>query len=104
MKRIIAFILLSLFLSPPAFSQGYQYVNPYIRSDGTYVQGHYKTAPNNNAYDNWSTKGNSNPYTGQQGYVNPYSNTYNYNNYNNPYNNNYQYQNTSKKSYYGNDE
>ena len=44
------------------------HVNGYYRSNGTYVQPHYRSAPNSTATDNWSTKGNTNPYTGQQGY------------------------------------
>ncbi len=43
------------------------YVNGYSRSDGTYVQGHYRSSANNTQSDNWSTRGNSNPYTGQAG-------------------------------------
>lgn len=39
----------------------------YTRDDGTYVQGHYRTRPNHSIYDNYSTKGNSNPWTGKKG-------------------------------------
>lgn len=49
-----------------------EWVNGYIRADGTYVAGYYRSAPNNTVIDNYSTKGNTNPYTGQPGYVNPY--------------------------------
>lgn len=49
-----------------------EYVNGYTRSNGTYVEPHYRSSPNNTAYDNWSTKGNTNPYTGQEGTRNPY--------------------------------
>ena len=48
------------------------YVNPYVIRDGTYVEGHYRTAPNTTKVDNYSSQGNVNPFTGQQGYVNPY--------------------------------
>lgn len=44
----------------------------YFRSNGTYVQPHYQTAPDGNKFNNYSTQGNVNPYTGQQGYENPY--------------------------------
>ena len=30
------------------------YVKPHVRSDGTYVQGHYRTAPNRTPSDNYS--------------------------------------------------
>lgn len=46
-------------------------VKGYYRSNGTYVQPSYRTAPDRNPYNNWSTKGNVNPYTGQPGYKNP---------------------------------
>lgn len=58
------------------FAQDY-YVNGYTKKDGTYVQGHYKTTPNSNMFDNFSTKGNINPYTGKSGYVDPYKSNYN---------------------------
>ncbi len=44
------------------------YVNGYFRKDGTYVSGHYRSAPNNSFYDNYSTKGNINPYTLREGW------------------------------------
>lgn len=47
------------------------YVRGHTRSDGTYVQGHHRSAPDSNPYNNYSTQGNSNPYTGQQGNVAP---------------------------------
>ena len=46
---------------------GDTYVNGYYRSDGTYVQGHYRSTPNKTKADNWSTKPNTNPYTGNRG-------------------------------------
>lgn len=49
-----------------------EWVNGYTRSDGTYVPGHYRSSPNNTKIDNYSTRGNTNPYTGQRGYVEPY--------------------------------
>jgi hypothetical protein len=47
------------------------YVNGYMRRDGTYVQPHYQTQGDRNPYNNYSTQGNTNPYTGQQGYRDP---------------------------------
>jgi len=37
------------------------------RSTGTYVMPHQRTAPDSNRYNNWSTQGNVNPYTGKKG-------------------------------------
>lgn len=79
-------LLLSVLISLPAIAKN-TYVQPYIKSNGTYVNGYYKTTPNNNIYDNWSTKGNYNPYTGQKGTQDPYKykpghKIKSYNNYN----------------------
>ncbi len=55
--------------SSPSYPQHSDvYVHSYVRRDGTYVQGHYRTAPNNTTVDNYSHKGNVNPYTGKRGY------------------------------------
>jgi hypothetical protein len=42
-------------------------VSPHINSNGTYVQGHNATNPNNTQLDNFGTRGNVNPYTGAVG-------------------------------------
>lgn len=47
-------------------------VRPSVDRTGTYRQGHFRTAPNNSRLDNWSTKGNANPYTGKKGTRNPW--------------------------------
>lgn len=43
------------------------YVSPYTTQSGTYVAPHYQTNPNNTQLDNYGTRGNQNPYTGQYG-------------------------------------
>lgn len=48
------------------------YVKGHFRSNGTYVQPHYRSSPNNSTFDNYSAKGNYNPYTGEKGTVDPY--------------------------------
>jgi hypothetical protein len=50
---------------------GEHYVSSYTRSNGTYVAGHHQTNPNDTKYDNWSSKGNVNPYTGKEGTIDP---------------------------------
>jgi hypothetical protein len=47
-------------------------VRGYTRKDGTYVQPHMRTAPNSSKLDNYSTKGNVNPYTGKEGTQDPF--------------------------------
>ena len=91
MKLLIALFALSF--SSAALAD--TYVKGYSKKDGTYVQPHYRSSSDSNKFNNYSTQGNSNPYTGQQGTSNPYAMpeikpyspppTYNYSN---PYNNN----------------
>lgn len=45
-------------------------VKGYFRKDGTYVVPHFRSAPDGNFYNNWSTHGNINPYTGEEGKLN----------------------------------
>lgn len=71
MKKVIIFALVGLFLATSAIAD--VYVKGYTRKDGTYVAPHYRSDPNGSVYDNWSTKGNVNPYTGKKGTKNPYS-------------------------------
>lgn len=62
-------ILLSVFLVFSFISVALcdVYVNGYYKKDGTYVEPHYRSNPDGNQYNNWSTKGNVNPYTGEEG-------------------------------------
>lgn len=46
---------------------GYHEVRGYTKRDGTYVAPHYQTNPNGTRNDNWSTRGNVNPFTGEPG-------------------------------------
>jgi hypothetical protein len=74
MKRnipIFIIFLFLLFLVSAVFAKDV-WVNGYYRSDGTYVRGHYRSAPDGNPWNNYSTRGNINPYTGKPGYVDPY--------------------------------
>jgi len=63
----------SLEMNDNLFARNSHYVKPYYRKDGTFVNGHYQTNPDGNIYNNWSTKGNINPYTGKEGTVDPYN-------------------------------
>lgn len=42
-------------------------VRGHYRSNGTYVQPHMRTDPDNSRQNNWSTSPNANPYTGMFG-------------------------------------
>ena len=70
MKKLLLAFAVFLFVTPAI--AGDVYVDGYFRQDGTYVQPHWRSAPDGNPYNNWSTRGNVNPYTGQRGSVSPY--------------------------------
>lgn len=67
MNKVIALVALLLTLVLVPLAQADVYVSGYTRSDGSYVGPHYRSSPNSSTYDNWSTKGNINPYTGKHG-------------------------------------
>ena len=77
MKKLIALSIV-LFATFSTFAQ--VRVSGYTRSNGTYVQPHYRSSPNYTRTDNYSTLGNVNPYTGVAG-----TKTYNSNNYSSTY-------------------
>jgi len=66
MKKVF-FIIAFMFAVATSFAQSSVYVSGYTKSDGTYVRGHYRTKPNTTRNDNYSTVGNTNPYTGAAG-------------------------------------
>ena len=68
MKTIIA---VALCLASTAFAAD-DSVRGYLRKDGSYVEPHHRTTPNETKLDNYSTQGNVNPYTGKAGNVDPY--------------------------------
>lgn len=94
--KLITTLLLSVLLSLSFIAQADSYVRGYYKKDGTYVAPHYRSSPNQYKYDNYSSKGNTNPYTGKRGYkrheyTNPpaynkgyggYGNSYDYGNFN----------------------
>ncbi|MDD3144798.1 MAG: hypothetical protein PHV23_01660 [Candidatus Gracilibacteria bacterium] len=70
MKKIISAIIIFLLLGVNSvLGYSVKYQKGYIKKNGTYVQGHYKTVSNSKKSDNFSTKGNYNPYTGKKGYT-----------------------------------
>ncbi len=68
--------LITLFLAMFSFvitAEAATKVRGYVKpSTGTYVAPHYKSSSNKSRLDNYSTKGNYNPYTGKKGTVDPY--------------------------------
>jgi hypothetical protein len=69
---VIRFALLTLLGAAVFFIQPVSayddYVNGYTRPDGVYVNSYYRTNADGYSYNNYSTQGNVNPYTGQPGY------------------------------------
>ena len=70
--RTLSAALLAVMFGASANAQNSNSVGGYIRQDGTYVQPHMRTNPDNSRTNNWSSQGNTNPYTGRQGTVDPY--------------------------------
>ena len=75
MKKL--FLILALFAGILSFSTSVEArvtnVKGYFKpSTGSYVAPYYKTTPNRSKFDNFSTQGNYNPYTGKKGTVNPF--------------------------------
>ncbi|WP_313632519.1 hypothetical protein [Massilia timonae] len=73
-KAILAVILMALTASAVAQT----HVRGYTKKDGTYVAPHYRSSPNSTRNDNYSTRGNVNPYTGKAGTKAPDNGGYNY--------------------------
>jgi len=67
MKLFLA--ILALIFATAALAD--THVRGYYKKNGTYVQPHYRSSPNSTSNDNFSTKGNVNPYTGKEGTKNP---------------------------------
>jgi hypothetical protein len=67
MKNLFVSIFFILLLSLNLVEARDVAVRGYTKDNGTYVQPHYRSSPNEYKNDNWSTSGNSNPHTGQSG-------------------------------------
>jgi len=52
------------------------FVQGHFKSNGTYVQPHYRSSPDRSFNNNWSTSPNVNPYTGKQGTLAPRTDGY----------------------------
>lgn len=70
MKKIFAiiFVLAIAFFVNTQSAEAVTKVKSYYRKNGTYVNSYYRSDSNRYKYDNYSTKGNYNPYTGKKGY------------------------------------
>jgi hypothetical protein len=66
---IITFLLSRVIISQTNPNHTYQ--KGYVKKDGKYVEGHYKTEKNKTEKDNFVSKPNTNPYNGKKGYKKP---------------------------------
>jgi len=77
---VILFVIMMFFVSlgTPTSVHADCWVNGYTKSNGTYVNGYYRTCADGNPYNNYSYPGNYNPHTGQTASGNPdtYLNNY----------------------------
>lgn len=69
---LFVFLLIALFATATIAGAGSQSVRGYTRKNGTYVSPHKRSSPDRSKHNNWSTKGNTNPYTGKKGTKSPY--------------------------------
>jgi len=63
----VALCLPTLMMPPPAAAQASHSVHGYVKKGGTYVAPHHATNPDHTKRNNFSTKGNVNPYSGKPG-------------------------------------
>jgi hypothetical protein len=64
-------LLMAALLLATATASAQVHVRGYTKKDGTYVAPHMRSSPNSTTLDNYSTKGNVNPYTGEPGTKDP---------------------------------
>ncbi len=73
MQRTLAPVVLAILLAGLTDSAVAQvYVRGHNNSNGTYVNSYYRTYPDSNRQNNWSTSPNVNPYTGERGRRSPW--------------------------------
>lgn len=74
LKRIVfvTISVMAILIMMPTSTFAASRVRGYVKSNGTYVQPYFRSTPNYTRFDNYSTRGNYNPYTGSKGYTIPY--------------------------------
>lgn len=71
MKKMILVLSVLALMFVAGQVSAVEYVKGYTKSNGTYVNGYHRSSSNNTQRDNYSTKGNVNPYTGEKGHKTP---------------------------------
>ncbi len=67
MKKILAVLIFALLVTQSA-GFAYTRVSGYTRKNGTYVAPYYRSDSDGYKANNWSSQGNTNPFTGKRGY------------------------------------
>ena len=69
LKRLAVSLVLSItiFSAMSSWVAADVFVPGYLKGNGTYVQPHYRSDPDGIRSNNWSYRGNRNPYTGKIG-------------------------------------
>ena len=64
----IRYLVIALFLiGLSSAAHASEWVNGYLKRDGNYVQGYYRSKADGYQFNNYSAYGNVNPYTGKVG-------------------------------------
>ena len=74
MKKLLLGLVVAIGLMMPTIEAATAYshdvyVSGYTKKNGTYVKPHRRSKPNYTRNDNYTTRGNVNPYTGRAGTV-----------------------------------
>jgi hypothetical protein len=72
MRRLLVFLLAASIAWAAPRHSGNVHVRSTVTRQGTYRQSHVRTAPDHTRIDNYSTRGNTNPYTSKKGTKSPY--------------------------------
>ena len=67
MVKIILVVVAALSMFASSIAMATESVSGYHRKGGKYVQSYKRSNPDKRRYNNYSSKGNSNPYTGKKG-------------------------------------
>lgn len=67
--NFLSTLFVSFIISSNVYCQSI-YVKGYTKKNGVYVGPHHRSVPDGNKLNNWTAKGNINPYTGKKGYRN----------------------------------
>jgi len=70
-SRLAVLVLLALVSGSAIARSSTVHVRAHTTKTGHYVPAHVRTAPDHSKLNNWSTKGNVNPYTGKRGTKDP---------------------------------